>query len=200
MSGMGMAGSRDGGSAKLGVVLFVVAALMSFGVGLTLAAPPFVISIDVPISASGLTVSLTGTADSPSQTTHHVEIVWGDGNTDVLPDFASDAPWTWGPVDHTYAAAGTYTITTTLIHATNQGNDQGTATDSSTVTVLGAEEPPAETVTPPAEVLPKVIKKKPLAKTGAETAGLTVIGIMLMMAGATIRFILSGDEDVTLNG
>lgn len=219
---------RHSSSARLGVVLFALAALMSFGVSFTLAAPPFTTNLDVD-SVDEFTVTVSGTADSPSNATHHMEIAWGDGNVDILPDFDTDAPWNWGPVSHIYAEAGDYTITTTLIHASDQGNDRGTASDAADVTVPGpcTEDCPTEDGTTddgttddgstdgttddgstdgttdgtvPTEVLPKVIKKKPLAKTGPETAGLTVFALVLLMAGATIRMIATGDEAVATAG
>ncbi len=212
-----------GNSARLGVVLFALAALMSLGVSFTLAAPPFTTTLNVD-DVNEFTVIVSGTANSPSNTTHHMEIDWGDGSSDVLPDFATDAPWNWGPVSHVYGAPGDYTITATLIHANNQGNDVGMASDSSGVTIPGPceENCPSDdgttddgttddgttddgTVdgstdgggtdgTVPTEVLPQVIKKKPLATTGPETAGLTVFALVLLMAGATIRMIVAGDE------
>jgi hypothetical protein len=187
--------SKKSRSARLGVVLFSMAALMSFGVGLTLAAPPFTTTIAVD-DVTDLTVTVSGDADSPSKATHHMVIAWGDGNQDVLPNFTTDAPWSWGPVSHTYAADGSYTITATLIHATEQGNDQGSASTSVTVTGPGEE--------PPAEVEGNTITKKPvvkgvkggkLAKTGPETAGMTVVGLMLLMAGATLRLLTTREDE-----
>lgn len=37
------------------------------------------------------------------------------------------------------------------------------------------------------------IQAGPLAKTGPESAGLTLVGLMLLMAGATIRLCISDD-------
>ena len=183
-------------SARLGVVLFVMAALMSFGVGLTLAAPPFTTTIAVD-SIADLTVTVSGDADSPSKATHHMVIAWGDGNEDVLPNFSTEAPWGWGPVSHTYAADGSYTITATLIHATVQGNDKGSASASTTVTVAGPGEPPAEVEGNVITKKPVVkgVKKVKLAKTGPETAGLTVVGLMLLMAGATLRLLTPREDE-----
>lgn len=198
-------------SARLGVVLFVIAALMSFGVSLTLAAPPFEATIAVD-DVTDLTVTVSGTADSPSNADHHMVIEWGDGNEDVLPNFSTDAPWSWGPVSHVYAADGSYTITATLIHSNENGNDRGTASASTQLTVGGpctedcptddgttdgtVEEPPA------AEVEGKTITKKPivksLAKTGPETTGMTVLGIMLLMAGATIRLLTTREDEAAI--
>jgi hypothetical protein len=191
-------------SARLGVVLFSMAALMSFGVGLTLAAPPFSTTIAVD-DITDLTVTVSGDADSPSKTTHHMVIDWGDGNEDVLPNFTTDAPWGWGPVSHTYAADGSYTITATLIHANDQGNDQGSASASTQVTVVapctvdcGGSAPP------PAEVEGNTITKKPvvkggkLAKTGPETTGMTVVGLMLLMAGATLRLLTTREDEAAV--
>ena len=186
--------SKKSRSARLGVVLFSIAALMSFGVGLTLAAPPFTTTIAVD-DITDLTVTVSGNADSPSKATHHMVIDWGDGNEDVLANFTTDAPWGWGPVSHTYAADGSYTITATLIHATDQGNDKGSASASTSVTVTGPGEEP------PAEVEGNVITKKPvvkggkLAKTGPETAGMTVVGLMLFMAGATLRLLTTREDE-----
>ena len=195
--------SKKSRSARLGVVLFAMAALMSFGVGLTLAAPPFTTTIAVD-DITDLTVTVSGDADSPSKTTHHMVIAWGDGNEDVLPNFSTDAPWSWGPVSHTYAADGSYTITATLIHATEQGNDQGSASASTQVTVIGPCTVDCGGTQPPAEVEGNTITKKPvvkgskLAKTGPETAGMTVVGLMLLMAGATLRLLTTREDEAAL--
>lgn len=192
--------SKKGRGARLGVMLFSMAALMSFGVGLTLAAPPFTTTIAVD-DITDLSVTVSGNADSPSKATHHMVIDWGDGNEDVLPNFSTDAPWGWGPVSHTYAADGSYTITATLIHATAQGNDQGSASASTSVTVVAPCTVNCGGAEPPAEVEGKTITKKPvvkggkLAKTGPETAGLTVVGLMLLMAGATLRLLTTREDD-----
>src|SRR5687768_5566499 len=113
---------KGSSSARLGVVLFALAALMSFGVGLTLAAAPFAATIAVD-DITELTVTVSGTADSPSSAEHHMVIDWGDGNEDVLPNFSTDAPWSWAPVDYTYAEEGTYPLTDTLIHPNENAND-----------------------------------------------------------------------------
>jgi hypothetical protein len=191
--------SKKSRSARLGVVLFVMAALMSFGVGLTLAAPPFTTTIAVD-DITDLTVTVSGDADSPSKTTHHMVIAWGDGNEDVLPNFSTEAPWSWGPVSHTYAADGSYTITATLIHATVQGNDQGSASASTSVTVVGPGEPPAEVEGTKITKKPvvKSVKGGKLAKTGPETAGMTVVGLMLLMAGATIRLLTTREDEAAI--
>ena len=123
-------------SARLGVVLFALAALMCFGVSFTLAAPPFTATIGVD-NISDLTVTVSGTADSPSKAIHHMVIDWGDGSEDILPNFDTDAPWSWGPISHAYAADGTYTVTATLIHSIENGNDTGSASASTDVTVQG---------------------------------------------------------------
>ena len=193
---------RTRSAARLGVVLFALAALMSFGVSLTFAAPPFTTNINVD-DVTDFTVTISGTADSPSKASHHMVIEWGDGNVDTLPDFDTDAPWSWGPVSHTYLTAGEYTITVTLIHSQDQGNDQGAASDSTTVTIPGpctvdcegpgsSDDGTTDDGTTddnvPTEVLPRVIKKpSKLAKTGPETAGLAIVGISLVMAGVMIR-------------
>jgi hypothetical protein len=194
--------SKKSRSARLGIVLFSMAALMSFGVGLTLAAPPFSTTIAVD-DITDLTVTVSGDADSPSKTTHHMVIDWGDGNEDVLPNFSTDAPWGWGPVSHTYAADGSYTITATLIHANDQGNDQGSASASTQVTVVGPGEPPAEVegnkiTKKPVVKAVKSVKGGKLAKTGPETAGMTVAGLMLLMAGATLRLLTTREDEAAI--
>jgi hypothetical protein len=254
MSRTNRPGTRS--SARLGVVLFAIAALMSFGVGLTFAAPGFNVTIYEPISVEGNTVTLNGIANSPLHAFHHIEINWGDGDVDVFPDFASlNGPWTWGPVSNTYFTDGRYMITVKLFYSAGEtdherdidrvrvtigdgegggcgrrcpvgddgsddggddGSDEGQVdgnsdggngdglVDDGVVdgSVDGSIEGPADG-TVEAEVLGTVITKKPaaevkaagqLAKTGPETAGLTVLGLMLLMAGVTIRFITDGNE------
>jgi hypothetical protein len=212
---------KTSSSARLGVVLFALAALMSFGVGLTLAAPPFAATIAVD-DITELTVTVSGTADSPSSAEHHMVIDWGDGNEAVLPNFSTDAPWSWGPVDHTYAEEGTYTITATLIHSSENGNDRGTAAASEEVTIPGpcTEDCPTDDGTtddgttddgttdgtvqtpPETQVQGKTVTKKPivksLAKTGPETTGMTVLGLMLVMAGATIRLLTTREDEAAI--
>src|SRR5204862_2737782 len=94
------------------------------------------ISIDQPITVSGLQVTMSGVADSPSGSSHHIDIAWGDGSTDTIP-LVGNGPWTWGPISHTYAAASSYTVTATLIHANEQGQDQSSATASAEVGLPG---------------------------------------------------------------
>jgi hypothetical protein len=204
------------GKARLSVVMLALVAMIALGAGLAHAAPPFTVSIDEPVGVSVLTVTLSGTADSPAGGTHQIDIDWGDSNTDTIP-LADNGPWTWGPIDHTYAAAGTYTITATHIHSQEEGNDTGAdATDSVVVDVPGPVDPCVENPeaaecnvegnvdgnvdgntdgntdgstesTPPAEVLGKV-NKKPLAKTANETTAILWAGLIMLMFGATIRF------------
>ena len=198
-------GVLQASGAKVSVVLFIVVALMSLGVSFTLAAPPFEVSIDEPIDVSDFTVTLTGTADSPSSATHHLVVEWGDGNTDTLPDFTTDAPWAWGPLEHTYSQAGTYTITTTLIHSQDSGNDRGSASDSATVEIREPEppvvEPPVvEPPTTPSEVKGQVFKKPAkLAKTGPETTtAVTIMGLVILLAGATLYMLSFNDVEELL--
>jgi hypothetical protein len=205
------------GVARLGVVMVAMLALGGLGMGIAHAVPPFVISINEPVTVNNLTVTLSGTADSPSSATHHIVVEWGDTNTDDIP-LAATGPWTWGTIDHTYAAGGTYTITTTIIHSQDSGNDTGnSATDSTVVEIPTCtencevdpcvENPQAEgcatptptptptpTTTPPPaaenppEVLGKTVTKKPLAKTAsAETTALAWAGVLMLMVGATFR-------------
>lgn len=200
--------------ASLAVVLVALFALGALGMGLAHAEPPFVISINEPVTLNDLTVTISGTADSPSSATHHIVIEWGDTNTDDIP-LAGTGPWTWGPIDHTYAAAGNYTVVATIFHASDNGNDQGqSATDSTIVEippvctencepdpcVENPQDPacvvptptPTPVVNPPAknppEVLGKTTTKKPLAKTAsAETTALAWAGVLMLMVGATFR-------------
>ena len=193
--------TRRRATTRLGVVLVAMVAMASLGVGLAHAAPPFTISITEPVTIADLTVTLSGTADSPSHTTHHIVIDWGDGSADddiQLGD--GPGPWNWGPIDHTYAAAGTYTITTTIIHASDTGNDQGQSATDSTVVVIeepcpeegcpepdpcvedptlpecqeptddGGEETPPPVVTPPADDAPEVLGEVKKPKPLAKTA------------------------------
>ena len=193
-------------SLRLGIVLFAIAATMSLGVTFTLAAPPFSTSISVD-DISELAVTVSGTADSPSNADHHMVIEWGDGNEDVFPNFTSDAPWSWGPVSHTYAAGGTYTIVATLIHATPNGNDQGSASSSTTVTVpgpctdcpTGGEEDPGETDVRGNKVTKKVTKKVApkagkLAKTGPEHIALSTAGLVFLLTGVALRMVSKREE------
>lgn len=202
------AGTRRRSSAKLGVVLVAIIAIGSLGMSFAHAAPPFTISITEPVGVADLTVTLSGTADSPSHTTHHIVIDWGDGSTnDDIQLGDGPGPWNWGPIDHTYAAAGTYTITTTIIHASDSGNDQGqSATDSTVVEVTEPDPcvedptlpecqeptpPPTVEPTPPAdepEVLGEVKKPKPLAKTASPATTALWAAIIVLMIGATVRF------------
>ena len=122
--------------ARVGIVLMVLFALSSLGAAASFAAGPFTISIDQPIAVSGLQVTMSGVADSPSGSSHHIDIAWGDASTDTIP-LAGSGPWTWGPISHTYAAEGSYAITATLIHANEQGQDQSSASDSSDVVLPG---------------------------------------------------------------
>lgn len=174
-------------SLRLGIVLFAIAATMSLGVTFTLAAPPFTTTLAVT-DISDLAVTISGTANSPSKADHHMVIDWGDGSEDVFPNFTTDAPWSWGPVSHTYAAGGSYTIVATLIHATPQGNDKGSA--STNVIVQGAttvsEDPGDEP-----EVLGKKVTRKPgkLAKTGPEHIALATAGLTFLLTGVALRMI-----------
>lgn len=203
------AGTRRRLSMRLGVVLVAIVAIGSLGMSNAHAAPPFTISITEPVGISDLTVTLSGTADSPSHTSHHIVIDWGDTNTDEIQLGDGPGPWNWGPIDHTYAEAGAYTIVATIIHASDNGQDQGqSATDSAGVVVTepdpcvedptlpecqeptddGGETPPP-VVTPPAdepEVLGTV--KKPLAKTASAATTALWTAIIALMIGATIRF------------
>jgi hypothetical protein len=180
---------------KLGIVLFSIVATMSLGVTLTLAAPPFTTSLSVD-NVDELAVAISGVANSPSKADHHLMVEWGDGNVDDFPNFTTDAPWSWGPFTHTYAAGGSYTIVATLIHATPQGNDKGSA--SATVTVAGTtvtENPGDEP-----EVLGTKVTKKPgkLAKTGPEHIALTTAGLTLLLTGVALRIIGKREETVTI--
>jgi hypothetical protein len=119
--------------ARLAVVFLALAVLGGMGAVAGQAAAPFTISIDKPVPFDGLTASLSGVADSPSNTVHHIDVDWGDGNTEEIA-LDGSGPWTWGPVEHTYADDATYTIVVTLIHAQETGNDKSEATDSTEVT------------------------------------------------------------------
>jgi len=210
--------------ARLGVVLVAMLALGGLGMGLAHAAPPFVISIDEPVTVNGLTVTLSGTADSPSSATHHIVVDWGDTNSDDIP-LAGTGPWTWGPIDHTYAAAGTYTVVATIIHASDNGNDQGqSATDSTIVEIPPVctencepdpcvENPQAEgcvtptptpkPTTPPADNPPEVlgkVHKRPLAKTGSggEATAIAWFGAIMLMIGGTIKICTVAPQEMVV--
>ncbi len=178
-------------SLRLGIVLFAIAATMSLGVTFTLAAPPFTTSIAVD-DITELTVTISGTANSPSKADHHMVIDWGDGNEDVFPEFTSDAPWNWGPVSHTYAAGGSYTVVATLIHATPQGNDRGSASTDVTVAPSTVTEDPVDET----EVLGKKVTKKAgkLAKTGPEHIALTTAGLVFLLTGVALRMVSKREE------
>ena len=205
MSGLSAPASRRVRGTRVSIVLFVVAALMSFWVSFSLAAQPFEVSIDKPVAVDGHTVTMTGTADSPSKADHHLVVEWGDGNTDTLPDFDGDAPWTWGPLQHTYEAAGSYTITVTVIHAQDSGNDRNSASDTAAVDIRDPEptpdpEPPVveTTVEPQAEVKGQTFRRPAkLAKTGPESTAFAILGIVFLLAGATL-YLLSFNEPETL--
>jgi PKD repeat protein len=84
------------------------------------AAPSFA---EISVAGSGLTIDVDGSSSQPSSGLCHISgynWAFGDGVTDVS--------YATGTV-HTYAAAGTYTVTLTV---TNQG---GTATTTTTVVV-----------------------------------------------------------------
>jgi hypothetical protein len=205
------AGSRR---LRLGVVLVALIAIGIFGMGAAHADPPFTISITEPAGVNNLTVTLSGTADSPSHADHHIVIDWGDSSTDDTIQLGNGpGPWNWGPLDHTYGGAGTYTITATIIHSNDTGNDQGQSTSDTTTVEVGdpcvenpeAEEcqptddggeetppPTVEPTPPPAddtpEVLGTVTKPKPLAKTASPAITALWTAIVVMMIGATIRY------------
>lgn len=182
---------------RLGIVLFAIVATMSLGVTFTLAAPPFTTTLAVD-DISDLAVTISGTANSPSKADHHMVIDWGDGNEDVFPNFTTDAPWSWGPVSHTYAAGGSYTIVATLIHATPRGNDKGSA--STNVTVTAPTQTSTEDPVDDSEVLGKKVTKKvtknigKLAKTGPEHIALTTAGLMFLLTGVALRMIGKREE------
>lgn len=197
---------------QLGVVLVAMVAIASLGMSAAHAAPPFTISINEPVGIDGFTVTISGTADSPSHTTHHIVIDWGDGATDDIQLGDGPGPWNWGPLDHEFAA-GEYHITATIIHASDNGNDQGqSAVDSVDVIVTppdpcvenpqaegcesdddgGETPPPTVTPTPPpaddTQVLGEVKKPKPLAKTASPATTALWAAMIVLMIGATIRF------------
>src|ERR1051326_6270964 len=119
--------------ARLAIVVLAVAALSGLSAVAALA-NPFVISIDKPLTVVGTTVTMTGTADSPSNAGHHIDIDWGDGSTDTIA-LDGSGPWVWGPISHTYATTASYTVSATLVHQNEQGNDKSSATDSTVVDV-----------------------------------------------------------------
>jgi hypothetical protein len=180
-------------SLRLGIVLFAIAATMTLGVTLTLAAPPFTTTVAVN-NVDDLAVTISGVADSPSKADHHIVVEWGDGDVDVLPNFTTDAPWNWGPVSHTYAAGGSYTIVATLIHATPQGNDRGSASTSATVSAPTTTQDPGDE---PAVLGKKVTKKTgKLAKTGPENIALATAGLTFLLTGVALRMIGRREETV----
>ncbi len=131
-------GAKTRRIARTLIVLSVLFLMSSIGMRLTLAASPFTLSIDTPVTMVGTTVTITGVADSPAgeQSGNYVIINWGDGSTPTqLANFAGSGPWAWGPESHTYADGGAYTITATLYHAKQSGQDQSSATDSTGVVV-----------------------------------------------------------------
>lgn len=183
---------------RLGIIVLGLVALMTLGMTLTHAAPPFTTTISVD-DVSDLSVTISGVADSPSQADHHMVIDWGDGNEDVFPNFTTDAPWNWGPVTHIYDAAGSYEIVATLVHSTPQGNDTGRSSASTSVTVTEPESPENPSVVEDDEAAVKgnKVTKKPgrLAKTGPEHIGLTVAGLAFLLAGATLRVLAAPRAD-----
>ncbi|HJR18216.1 MAG TPA: hypothetical protein VJ922_00710 [Actinomycetota bacterium] len=186
--------------ARLAVIVLGLVALVTLGATFTNAAPPFTTTISVD-DVSDLSVTISGQADSPSQADHHMVIVWGDGTEDVLPNFTSDAPWNWGPVSHTYLADGTYDIVATLIHATPQGNDRGSATASVTVAAPSTEGP-SDVEDDDTAVLGTKTVKKPgrLAKTGPEHIGLTVAGLTFLLAGALLHMFAARRDESVIHG
>ena len=182
---------------RLSIVVVGLMALMTLGITLTQAAPPFTTTISVD-DVTDLSVTISGVADSPSKADHHMVIDWGDGNQDVFPNFTTDAPWNWGPVSHIYDAAGSYDIVATLIHATRQGNDKGSATASVTVAEPETENPPV--VEDETQVKGNKFTQKPgkLAHTGPETVGLTVAGIAFLLAGSMLRMLAARREESAL--
>lgn len=180
-------------SLRLGIVLFAIAATMTLGVTLTLAAPPFTTTVAVD-NVDDLAVTISGVADSPSKADHHIVVEWGDGDVDVLPNFTTDAPWNWGPVSHTYAAGGSYTIVATLIHATPRGNDKGSASTSVTVSAATTTQDPGDDTV----VLGKKVTKKTgkLAKTGPENIALATAGLTLLLTGVALRMVGRREETV----
>ncbi|MGH2784860.1 MAG: hypothetical protein ACRDJ1_06340 [Actinomycetota bacterium] len=181
--------------ARLVVIVLGLVALMTLGATFTQAAPPFTTTISVD-NVSDLSVTISGEADSPSKANHHMVIVWGDGTEDVFPNFTTDAPWNWGPVSHTYAADGTYDIVATLIHATPQGNDRGSATARVTVAAPAVVDDNDDD----AEVKGTKVVKKPgrLATTGPENLGLTIAGLSFLLAGAILRMAAARREGSTV--
>jgi hypothetical protein len=177
---------------RVAIVVLGMTALTALGVSFTQAAPPFTTTVAVT-ELSDLTVTITGNADSPSKADHHIVIDWGDGNEDVLPNFTSDAPWAWGPVGHTYAASGDYVIVATLIHATPQGNDRGSASINVTVVAPSVEDDTDDTQVKGN----KITKKKPgrLATTGPETVGLAAAGSTLLLSGVALRLVATRREN-----
>jgi hypothetical protein len=195
---------------RLGVVMIAVLAIGIMGAGAAHAAQPFTISITEPVGIDGFTVTMSGTADSPSHTTHHIVIDWGDETTDDIPLGDGPGPWNWGPLEHTFAA-GEYHITATIIHASDNGQDQGqSAVDSVDVVVTppdpcvenpeaeecqtdddsGETPPPTVTPTPPPADKPEVLgeTKKPLAKTASPATAALWTAIIVLMIGATVRY------------
>ena len=197
---------------QLGVVLVAMVAIASLGMSAAHAAQPFTISITEPVGIDGFDVTISGVADSPSHTTHHIVIDWGDGATVDIPLGDGPGPWNWGPLTHTFAA-GEYHITATIIHASDNGNDQGqSAVDSVDVVITPpdpcVENPQAEgcqtptptptptptenPTTPPADDTPQVLgevkKPKPLAKTASPATTALWAAMIVLMIGATIRF------------
>jgi hypothetical protein len=108
-----MRARKAGRGARLGIVLAAMLVIMSMGAGQAFAAGKL-ISIDTPVATSGLTAYLSGTADSPVNASHHLEIGWGDSSTSVVPLPGFTGPWSWGPVAHTYAVAGRYRVVAIL--------------------------------------------------------------------------------------
>lgn len=117
---------------RLGIVLLVMVVLSGISIGMSAAASPFTLSINEPVTLVGQTVTITGVADSPAgeNSGNYVKIEWGDGDVTTLPNFTGSGPWTWGPESHEYAAIDEYTITATLYHSQEHGNDKSGATDT----------------------------------------------------------------------
>lgn len=115
------------------VVLTAISSMMIAGSAMT--ASPWNVDIQSAVR-SGFTVTIAGEAFSPAgqASGNWLEIDWDDGTVDTLPNFVGSGPWSWGPVDHTYADEGSYTITATLLHASPNGNDRN-AQDTEAVVI-----------------------------------------------------------------
>jgi len=159
------------------VMLTPVISLALAGVGST--ASPWNVDI-VSAVRTDLTVTIAGTAYSPAgqASGNYLEIAWGDGAGETLTPFVGSGPWSWGPVAHTYASDGTYTITATLLHASPRGNDRN-ATDTVVIVI------PDDGGDDPVEVDVQV------ALGECSTDGLT--------SSTPVNVVYSGDGDATVS-